>query len=129
MADLTPPFLEIECEPWPEDGDLHLWSADDDSDEGIHIATVSGDMGIERRNATAKRIAALWNANLGVSTRQLEIVANYANDEARLSWLGWAADQASRGQGLPDQSEPSSPSRLTAQGRHPSNSPFAMQRT
>ena len=93
--DHTPGPLHIECEPWYDDCDLCLWSADgQDNDGGVHVASVSADeVGVETRNANARRLVAAWNAVRGLTVAQLEIVASYP-DDARLPWLAWYAQTA-----------------------------------
>ncbi len=52
-------------------------------------------MTAEEKKEYRERIVACLMACEGISTDQLKIVAQYADDEARLSWLCWAARRAS----------------------------------
>lgn len=74
MPEHAPGYLNLECEPWNDEGGLCLWSdMGQESDDGVHIAEVSGEeVGIEARNANARRIVACWNACEDVSTESIE---------------------------------------------------------
>lgn len=73
-------------------GDLALWSGEN------HLLASESALPLEEREENARRLAACWNACRGLSTDDLEMVAERfpSDDAARLRYLADLAESEAR---------------------------------